>query len=194
MGALILDPNFAFLLLVAGALALSFEAHAPGLFFPALIGVALFATGALGLYENSPTWYGALLLFVALLLFAAELRFFGHGFSAAAGAALLFAGALALLRGAHRIDPWLAAAVACAGALLAVSLGWLAARAHKGKPLTGVEHLIGAVGVAQTAISGHGVVFLDGAYWQAHSSQPIEAGRKVVIQRVQNLALEVHEA
>jgi len=53
--------------------------------------------------------------------------------------------------------------------------------------------MIGLVGVADSDITGSGRVRVRGEYWDASSSMPIAAGRRVKIVGIDNLALKVEE-
>lgn len=188
------DPDLAFLILISGILALYWELHAPGYIFPGMLGLFLLCLGVFGLWENAPTWYGSLLILMAFVLFAVELKLGGHGVSGVSGAVLLLIGALAIVRGPHRISPALAIAVSVALCVIATFLGYLALRARRSKLLTGVEHLVGQLGVARTEISPQGTVLVRGEYWQARSNTPIPQGARVTIERVRDLTLYVKEA
>lgn len=190
----IADPNFAFLVLVAGVLALYWELHAPGSFAPGVIGAILVCAGIFGLWENAPTWYGSILIGGAVVLLAVELKFSSHGVSGVLGAVLLAAGAIRLIPGPRRIHPSLAIAVALALAGIAVFLGYIGLRARRAVLLTGMDRLIGEIGVARTSIGSEGTVFVRGEYWQAKSDSPIAAGVRISIERVQGLTLYVKEA
>jgi len=67
----------------------------------------------------------------------------------------------------------------------------IALRARRNKVVTGAQGLIGEIGVAQTALSPGGTVFVHGEIWSATSARPVAAGSKVVVQRVEGLQLEV---
>ncbi len=188
------DPNLAFVVLIAGVLALYWELHAPGSIAPGIIGIFLLCAGAFGLWENAPTWYGSVLIVMALALLAVEVKLGGHGVSGASGAVLLLIGALALVRGPRRISPVLAFAVSIALCSITVFLGYLALRARRSRPLTGVQTLVGEVGVASTEISSKGTVLVRGEYWQAKSNAPIATGTRVSIERVQGMTVYVKEA
>ncbi len=194
MPDVVADPNFAFIILIVGVLALYWELHAPGLVAPGVIGVFLLCVGVFGLWENAPTWYGSVLILMALVLLALELKLGGHGISGASGAVLLLIGALVVVQGPHRIHPALAVAVSMALCTIAIFLGYLALRARRRSLLTGVERLVGQVGVARTEISSQGTVFVRGEYWQARSNVPISPGSRVSIERVQDMTLYVKEA
>ena len=188
------DPNLAFLLLVIGGLALLWELHAPGMIVPGAIGALLVLAGLYGLYLDSPSWYGAMLLIAAALLIFIELRVYTHVVSGVAGAILLAFGAILLLPGPRHIAPALAIATSAAIGIITVFLGVLGIRVTKTKHLTGVETLVGEVGVSRTDLNPDGTVFVVGAYWKAHSEHAIAAGQRVRIERVEDLLLHVKEA
>jgi membrane-bound serine protease (ClpP class) len=59
------------------------------------------------------------------------------------------------------------------------------------KPTTGMEGLIGEVGIASTSIAPEGKVSIHGEFWNAVSEQRIEKGEEVQIIGVNNLKLRV---
>jgi membrane-bound serine protease (ClpP class) len=59
------------------------------------------------------------------------------------------------------------------------------------KPTTGMEGLIGEVGIASTPVSPEGKVSIHGEFWNVVSDQPIERGEKVQVIGVENLKLKV---
>lgn len=191
VNAALADPNLAFVLLVLGALGLVWELHAPGMFVPGILGAILMCIGAYGLYQDSPTWYGITLVIVALLLLGIELKYFTHFISGITGAILLAFGAITLVQGPRRIMPPVAFAVAAAFGIITVFLGLLAMRARRVKHMTGLESLVGEVGVSRTDINPEGTVFLRGEYWRARSPQSISAGQRVCVRSVDNLVLYV---
>jgi membrane-bound serine protease (ClpP class) len=192
LGAALADPNVAFLLLVLGALGVYWEVHAPGMVLPGLLGVLLICTGAYGIYQDSPTWYGLTLLVLAMILLTIELKYYTHMVSGIAGTILLAFGALALIQGPRRITPGLAIAISTAFGIITIFLGLLGMRARKSKPMTGIQTLIGEIGVSRTDINPEGTVLVHGEYWRARSEQPIPAGQRISVRRIEdNLILEV---
>jgi membrane-bound serine protease (ClpP class) len=188
------DPNVAFVLLVLGALGVYWEMHAPGMIVPGVLGLLLIFAGAYGMYQDSPTWYGLLLLICAGLLLGIELKYYTHMVSGMAGAALLALGTILLLHGPERVSPALAVAVSAAFGVIVVFLGWLGMRARTATRLTGLQTLIGETGEARTPLNPEGTVFVNGEYWQAKSNHLIDAGRKVRVERIENMTIWVTEA
>lgn len=193
------DPNVAFLFLIVGALGLIWEWHAPGMFVPGIVGALLLLAGAYGLYQDAPAWYGVTLMAVAALLLTVEIKYYTHMVSGIAGAILLAFAVTILLSGPRQVSPSLAVAVSFALGIITIFLGFLGARARRGRHVTGPETLVGETGMARTEIHPEGappfgMVFVRGEYWQARSDQKIAVGQRVSIERVQDLVVYVREA
>ena len=186
----LMDPNVAFLLFSLGMLGLYAEFNHPGTIFPGVVGgiAILLAVFALNLL---PTSYAALALIVAaFILFALEAKFTSYGVLGAGGLICLVLGALLLVDGPipeMRVRLGTALAVSVPVAAIAVTLMMLVVRAKQHRVTTGVEAMIGEIGVAR----GGGKVFVNGELWNATSAQPIEDGTRVRVQRVEGLRLIV---
>ena len=68
---------------------------------------------------------------------------------------------------------------------------YLVVKAYRRKPVTGAEGLLGLTGEAKTDIHNKGQVFIHGEIWGAWSEEPLKAGDKVVVERIDNLKLKV---
>ncbi|HEY0143229.1 MAG TPA: nodulation protein NfeD [Thermoanaerobaculia bacterium] len=186
----LMDPNVAFLLFSLGMLGLYAEFNHPGMIFPGVIGgiSILLAVFALNLL---PTSYAALALIVAaFLLFALEAKFTSYGVLGAGGVVCLVLGALLLVDGPipeMRVRLGTALAVSVPVGVIAVLLMTLVMRAKHHRVTTGIEAMVGEIGVAR----GGGKVFVNGELWNAISTRPIEAGARVRVQRVEGLRLIV---
>ncbi len=65
-------------------------------------------------------------------------------------------------------------------------------KAHRAQAYWGKEELAGKTAVAKTTLNFSGFVFYDGELWTAEAEgRPIEAGKEVVIKRVEGLKLVV---
>jgi membrane-bound serine protease (ClpP class) len=192
--AWLMDPNIAFILFSVGMLALYAEFNHPGAIVPGVVGflaivLAVFALNIL------PVRYSALALIVlAFVFFALEAKFVSHGVLTIAGIASLTIGALLLVDSPipqFRVHLWTALAVSIPLGLITVFLMTIAVRAHRNKVVTGVEGLVGEVGVAQTTLAPEGKVFVHGETWNALSVAPVEAGEHVKVRKVTGLRIEV---
>jgi membrane-bound serine protease (ClpP class) len=190
----LMEPDVAFLLLVIGALALYIEFNHPGAVIPGTVGVVfiLLAVFALNLL---PTRFAALgLILGAFALFAAEAKFATHGVLTVGGIVLLTLGGLLLVDSPipeMRVHLITALAVSIPFGVVTAFLMTIALKARRNKVVTGVQGLVGETGVAQTALSPQGKVFVHGELWDAVSSSALPAGQMVVVRRVDGLTLEV---
>ena len=93
----LMDPNFAFLLLAIGALALYIEFNHPGAVIPGTVGVVFILVAAFALNLLPTRWAALGLILGAFALFAAEAKFASHGVLTVGGIALLTLGGLLLV-------------------------------------------------------------------------------------------------
>src|SRR3954453_23068389 len=192
--AYLMDPNVAFLLLAIGALALYVEFNHPGAVIPGTVGIVFILVAAFAL-NLLPTRFAALVLILgAFALFAAEAKFASHGVLTIGGIALLTLGGLLLVDAPvpeMRVDLVTALAVSIPLGAITAFLMTIALKARRNKVVTGEQGLLGETGVAQTALSPQGKVFVHGELWDAIASTNIPIGQLVVVRRVEGLTLEV---
>jgi membrane-bound serine protease (ClpP class) len=67
-------------------------------------------------------------------------------------------------------------------------------RARHARHLTGIETMVGTVGICKTDLDPEGMILIHGEYWKARSNGRIPAGQRVVVENVQDLQLLVKEA
>jgi len=67
----------------------------------------------------------------------------------------------------------------------------LVIRARAAKVATGSAGMLHEIGVARTALSPEGKVFIHGEFWDAVSTVPVEAGARVRVIAVEGLRLKV---
>ena len=149
----IADPNIALMLLVLGALGIYVEFSSPGLIAPGVFGAILVLLGLSALSVLPINWLGAALLLLAFTLFVLEAKFTSHGILGAGGAVAMVLGAVMLVDSPLpelRIHWSTALAVALPFSAITVFLLTLAVRARRNKVVTGVEGMIGQIGVALT--------------------------------------------
>ena len=190
----LMDPNISFILLTIGALALYAEFNHPGAVVPGTVGIVfiLIAVFALNLL---PTRFAALVLILgAFALFAAEAKFASHGVLTVGGIVLITLGGLLLVDSPipeMRVHLLTALAVSIPLGLITAFLMSIALKARRNKMVSGAQGLVGEVGIAQTALSPRGKVFVHGELWDAISSSDLSVGQSVVVRRVDGLLLQV---
>jgi len=189
-----MDPNLAFLLLAIGALALYIEFNHPGAVIPGTVGVVFILIAAFAL-NLLPTRFAALgLILGAFALFAAEAKFSSHGVLTVGGIVLLTLGGLLLVDSPipeMRVHLATALAVSVPLGIITAFLMSIALQARRNKVVTGQQGLVGETGVARTALSPQGKVFVHGELWDAVASLPLPAGQLVVVRTVDGLILQV---
>lgn len=190
----LMDPNIAFLLLAVGLLSLYVEFNHPGAVVPGTIGVIFILLAAFAL-NLLPVRFAALaLIATAFAMFALEAKFASHGVLTTGGIVLLTLGGLLLVDAPipeMRVRLFTALGVSIPLGLITAFLMTIALRARRNKVVTGVQGLIGEIGVAQSPLVPEGKVFVHGEIWNAVSSVPLPMGSKVVVHRVDGLQLEV---
>ena len=188
------NPNVAYVLMMIGMMGLFFELSNPGVILPGVIGgisliLALFA------FQTLPVNYaGVLLILLAIVLFIAEIKIVSHGMLTVGGVIALILGSLMLF---DSPEPYLRLSwsvilptVLMTALFFAVAVTKVV-KAHKRKPVTGGEGLVGEEGRADTDIAPEGKVFVRGEYWDAESSEAILKGEKVVVTTIDGMRLRV---
>ena len=195
--ALIADPNIAFLLLSLGATAIFIEILNPGLFFPGIFGVialvlAFFSLGALPV-----NWAGVALIIVAFALFVGEVFVSGFGILGIGGAVSLIFGGLLLTSSSNpefQVNPWLIYGMATVLALFFMMVMGALLQSRRAPAFSGPQALVGREAVARTAIDPEGVVFFEGARWQARvEGPPVQEGDHVIVTRIDGLTVTVRK-
>lgn len=196
-GAKILHPQIVAFLLLAGVVGLGFELTHPGAIFPGVVGAICLLVALYALAILPVSIVGVALLLLALALFIAEIKITSHGLLGIGGGVALILGAALLIEAPvpeMRIHWWtfVPTAAVLVGSLLYMVGRTAALRARP--PMTGAEGLVGAEGEAVTPLAPAGKVFVEGAYWDADSTRPAEAGNRIVVVEVRGLRLLVRPA
>jgi membrane-bound serine protease (ClpP class) len=188
------DPNVALIFLALGALGIYAEFSAPGMILPGVAG-AISAVLALAAISVLPiSWLGASLLILAAIFFVLEIKVPSHGVLTTGGAIALVLGAMLLIDSPvpeMRIHLSTALAVALPFALITTFLLAIAIRARKNKVATGLEAMIGKLGVAVEELNPTGRVMAHGEYWNASSAVPIHPGEHVKVVALNGFELKV---
>jgi membrane-bound serine protease (ClpP class) len=190
----IVNPNVLYIILAIGALALYFEFNHPGAIVPGMIGAIFILLAAFAMHLLPIRFAALAMILLAFALFAAEAKFASHGVLTTGGIVLLTLGALLLVDSPipeMRVHLLTALAVSIPLGLITAFLMSIAVRARRNKITTGVQGLIGEVGVTQTPLRPAGKIFVHGELWDAVSSVNIAAGERVVVRQVDGLTLEV---
>ncbi|MCG2813938.1 MAG: nodulation protein NfeD, partial [Thermodesulfovibrionales bacterium] len=191
----ITDPNIAYMLMLLGFYGILYELINPGSIFPGAVG-AMCLILAFYAFQTLPVNYaGLLLIILAIIFFILEVKIMSYG-------ALTIGGVIAMLLGSLMLfespEPFMKLSLSVIlpaviiTALFFIIVFGLALRAHRRKPVTGSEGLIGLEGIANTDITkSSGMVLLHGELWSAYSDETISKGEVVVVEAISGLKVKV---
>jgi membrane-bound serine protease (ClpP class) len=191
------NPNIAYILMMLGIMGLYFELSNPGTILPGVIG-GICLVLAFYSFQTLPVNYaGVLLILFAALLFILEVKAPTHGFLSIGGVIALLFGSILLFN--TDVEFLRVSMKVILPTVIGVSLFFflvvlLAVRAHKRKPATGTEGIVGEIGVAKSRITDRGGrVFVHGEWWDATSDDPIPEGSKVEVVESKDLSVRVRK-
>jgi membrane-bound serine protease (ClpP class) len=199
--AMLINPNIVFLLITIGIQAIFIELGSPGGWVAGFIGVVCLSLAAYGLGVLPVNWFGIVFLITSFVLFILEVKAPTHGALTAAGIASFIVGALVLFNSPgtpqfQRVSIPLVIGVGIAtGALFGLLVGF-GIRALKAPIRAGRESLVGATGVAKSALRPTGQVQVESELWTAEiveGSERIRKGDTVEVVEVQGLRLKVRK-
>lgn len=191
------DPNIAYLLMMAGMLGLYVEMTHPGLVFPGVAGgiCLLLAMAALQVLPVTYSALGLMILGVGLLVAEAFVPAFGV--LGVGGAVAFVLGSLFLFDPGETgiaLSRGLVFGVGGTFAAVVLALGALVMRSERRPPVTGVEGMLGSVGVVRERLAPRGTVLVRGEYWTAVSDGEVAVGERVEVTAVDGLTLRVRPA
>jgi membrane-bound serine protease (ClpP class) len=191
---IISNPTIAYIFLMLGIYGIFFELSSPGAILPGVVGGIFLILAFYALQMLPVNYAGLALIFFGIILFIAEIKVVSHGLLAIGGVISLFLGSIMLF---HTPTEYMRISMSVIIPAVLVSAAFFifavtkAINARLKKPTTGMEGLIGEVGIASTPVSPEGKVSIHGEFWNVVSDQPIERGEKVQVIGVENLKLKV---
>jgi membrane-bound serine protease (ClpP class) len=188
----IINPNLISLLFLLGIIGLVFEVLHPGVVLPGALGAVALIMALYGFSVLTPSWGGLALMLLGVALLVIDLHAPTHGVLTIGGViALLFGLALLFQNtpGGYHVNLWLIISI---GAAISIFWAFATGKAMAARRLpvaTGVQHMVGKTG----EVRGPGLVFVDGALWQAQTADSSElvTGEEVEVQAVDGLQLTV---
>ena len=193
---IIASPNVAYVLMMLGLVGLYLELSNPGLILPGVLG-SLSLILALYAMQMLPINYsGLLLIFIGVILLIAEVSLMSYGLLALSGAISIFLGSIMLI---DSDDPAMQISkivlYPTLGMTFLVSIGsiYLAKKTHQLVTTTGMEGLLGEIGVVKEILNLEGLVLIHGEMWKAESDTVILVGEKVSVEVVKGLKIKVRK-
>jgi membrane-bound serine protease (ClpP class) len=191
---IISNPSIAYILLMLGIYGIFFELSNPGAILPGVVGGIFLILAFYALQMLPINFAGLALILLAIILFIAEIKVVSHGLLAVGGVISLLLGSLMLIESPAeymRISlTVIIPAVVVSGGFFVFAVT-MAIRARLSKPTTGMEGLIGEIGVVSTPLTPEGKVAIHGEFWNAMADQPVEKGEKVQVLGITNFVLRV---
>lgn len=192
----LLEPNVAYLILVAGVM----------LGFMAIVspGTGLFEVGAFfclllsgyAVYNLSFTWWALVLLLLSIVPFVYAIQKARRELYLGLSIVLLTVGSVFLFpnsQGIMAVNPF----VAITASLLSAAFLWVAVRksmeAATMRPSHDLDGLIGKVGEARTKVLEDGSVQVGGELWSAKSETSIPAGSQIKVIRREGFVIVVEK-
>ena len=187
------NPALAAILLTIGLNAILFELSNPGGYLAGIIGVICLLLAFYALGTLNANWVGLGFILLAFVLFVLDIKAPTHGVLTLGGIISFVLGAFLLFNTSELEVPWatiIALALATAG-FFAFAIG-KALSAQRLQPATGMEGMIGRVGVVRRALDPVGTVLVEGELWQAESEAgPVAVGERVIITGYDGFRLRV---
>ena len=195
----IAHPQIAYILMTLGILGLTVELWNPGAVLPGVAGGLCLLLAFFAFQILPVNTIGLLLILFGLALLILELKVPSFGALGIGGAVSLVVGSVMMTRNTvPGVDVGLGGIVPVALGFAAIFLflGRLALAAHRGRPVTGSEGMIGGVGLTRDPMAPGVAGYIDvhGEMWRALSREPIAAGQRVRVTAIDGLTLVVEPA
>jgi membrane-bound serine protease (ClpP class) len=193
------NPDFFYLLFIAGLIGLGFELTHPGAIFPGVVG-AICMLLALIAMSTLPVNLGAFgLMLAGVAMMVAELFLPSFGSLGVGGLAAFVIGSLLLVDPSGQaglgISVWTVLPGALALAIFLAFIGIVSLKAMRGRVRSGQEGMVGKTARAsQNFVDGQGHVRVDGEIWNAKTLDlncVVHDGDDLLVEAVEGLLLTV---
>ena len=196
---IIVNPNVAFLLILAGMIGLLVEIFSPGLILPGATGLVALVLGLFASAQLPVTVAGVVLLVLGVGLLIAETQLPTAGILGVLGVVSLAISGLLLFdtNEGFEVSVPLVIGIAVVFGVAIIWVGHKVMEARRGQVHTGYEELMGAEGDVRVPVDPVGQVFIKGALWRAERAddgEPIPTGDRVRVEEVEGLTLKVRPA
>jgi len=188
------DPNIAYLLMTIGTIGILAELYNPGAILPGVVGAISLILAFYSLQSLPINYAGVLLLILGIVFFILEATVTSYGLLAIGGVASMIFGSLMLIKSDaefFQISWAVIVPVIVATAVVSLFIVGMGFQALRRSPQTGSEGMIGAIGIAKTALRPDGKLAIHGELWDAVSDAPAEPGTSAKVLRVEGLTLYV---
>ena len=188
------DPNIAYLLMSIGTIGIMAELYSPGAILPGIIGAISLILAFYSLQSLPVNYAGALLVILGVVFLLLEISVTSYGILALGGLAAMTLGGLLLIKSDAPFMQvslsFLLPTVITIGTLVGTVI-WVAAKGGRRRPVTGVEGMIGSIGIAKTDLNPRGQILVQGEIWEAISQTPIRKGEAAEVTSIEGLTMKV---
>jgi membrane-bound serine protease (ClpP class) len=192
--ALVTNPNVAYLLMLIGIYGLLLEGYNPGAVVPGVVGAICLLLALFAFQVLSVNYAGLALIALGVVLIVAESFVPSFGALGLGGVIAFVIGSVMLLDNevpGFSIAWQLIAVMASAGALVLLAIVSFAVRARRRPVVSGAEGLIRELAEAVEDFERKGLVRVHGELWTAESTEPVRAGQRLRIRKVDGLVIQV---
>ena len=193
---IIASPNVAYVLMILGLVGLYFELSNPGLILPGVVGSISLVLALYAMQTLPINYAGLLLIILGVVLLIAEVNVMSYGLLAMSGAISMFLGSIMLIDSddpAMQISKMILYPTLGMTFLFSIGSIYLAKKAHQLRTTTGMEGLLGEIGVVKETLNPEGRVLIHGEMWKAESDTVISVGEKVSVEVVKGLKIQVRK-
>ena len=193
---IIANPNVTYILMMLGLVGLYLELANPGLVLPGVVGSVSLILALYAMQTLPINYAGLLLIVLGVILMIAEVNVMSYGLLAISGAISIFLGSIMLIDSddpAKQISKMILYPTLGMTFLISIGSIYLAKRAHQLATTTGMEGLLGEVGIVKETLNPVGRVLIHGEMWKAESDTVISAGEKVSVEAVKGLKIKVRK-
>jgi len=188
------DPNIAYILMMVGLAGLFLELSHPGAVLPGVVGGIALILAFFAMQTLPVNITGILLILLGIVFFVLELKITSYGILSAAGILGLVLGSIMLFKGGgpQFQVAWsvlIPTVILVSGFFIGVV--FLVVRSQLRIPRTGIEGLVGEIGIVKQIHDRKGKVLVHGELWQAAFTENIAVGSKARVLSVQNLVVTV---
>jgi membrane-bound serine protease (ClpP class) len=189
------NPNIVYILFMLGVFGILAEFSRPGAIFPGVIGGICLILAFFSFQSLPINYAGIALILLGVVMFIAEIKITSYGILSIGGVISILLGSIMLIDSPAeflRISfvSVILPVVIFSSALFLFALIMIV-RAHRRRPTTGKEGLLGGRGVAKTDLKPEGVVEIRGELWNAVAEETIKAGEKIQVKEMEGMQVKV---
>lgn len=190
----ITNPNVAYLLMLIGVYGIIFEFYHPGVGVPGVVGAISLLLAAYALQMLPLSYAGIALILLGIGLMMAEAFAPSFGILGLGGVVAFITGSIFMFDTELEVFkvalPLIAALSVVSFGFLVLLLSLLISVRNK-KTVSGIETLIGALGVATEDFDDQGMVKIEGELWNAITQTPLSKGSRIRVNSIEGLKLGV---